>query len=100
MIKYLKYQGRLILRYWFWLWINNETLSWNEFWISKNFREYLKFRKFARWHNLYNEEINFNRQPRFVMIAMLHDYFVHLGYTDAVETDDFGIKYLIWRYTL
>lgn len=100
MIQWLKKQGRLILRYWFWVNVNNETLSWNEFWISKNFEEYLKFRKYVRWHTLYNDVLTFNKQPRFIMIAMLHDYFVYKGYTGVVETDDFGIKYLIWRYTL
>ena len=100
MINWLKKQGRLIMRYYFWIYVDRPSLHWNEFWISKDFQEYLKFRKYARWHNLYTEEITFNRQPRFVMVAMLHDYFVHLGYTGIVETDDFGIKYLIWRYTL
>lgn len=100
MIQWLKKQGRLILRYHFWCWVDNAELSWNEFWIRENFQEYLKFRKYSKWHNLYTEEIPFTRQPRFVMVAILHDYFVYKGYTGVVETDDFGIKYLIWRYTL
>lgn len=100
MIQWFKKQGRLILRYYFWIFVNDSNLAWNEFWISKNFQEYLKFRKFARYHNLYDEEKPFKRQPHFVVIAILHDYFVYLGYSQVVETDNFGIKYLIWRYTL
>lgn len=100
MIAWLKRQGRLLLRYYFWCMADRPSLTWNEFWISRDFKEYLKFRKFARWHSLYEEGTPFTRQPRFLMIVILHDYFCHLGYNGIVETDDFGIKYLIWRYTL
>jgi hypothetical protein len=100
MKNWLKKQGRLLLRYWFWVSLDDSRMKWNEFWISRNFNEYLKFRKFARYDELYEEDLPFTRQKSFIMIAMLHNYFSYLGYRGVVETDDFGIKYLIWRYTL
>ena len=100
MRNWFKRQGRLMLRYWFWLVVDNPTLSWSEFWIDRDFRRYLEFRKFSRYDELYDEELSFLDQPRFTMVAMLHNYFTYLGYRGVVETDDFSIKYLIWRYTL
>lgn len=88
------------LKYWFWVWIDNSNLKWNEFWISKNFKEYLKFRKFSRYLELYDDTKHFTKQDKLSMYAMLHDYFVHLGYKGEVAGTNFDVKYLIWKYTL
>jgi hypothetical protein len=99
MRQFLRNTARWVLRYWFWLEVNRPLLDWKEFWIERNFEEYLKFRKFARWHQLYDENLEYVDQESFIMLAILHDYFFYLGYRGVVQTENFDIKYLIWRYT-
>ena len=82
------------------IFIDNPKLKWNEFWISKNFKEYLKFRKFSRYDKLYDETLPFTKQDKLTMYAMLHNYFVYIGYNGPIVATDAEVRYLIWRYTI
>lgn len=101
MVDFIKTKVQLLVRYWFWLYIDNAELTWREFWISRDWAKFVTFSKFAKNHRLYDVETDFKRQPRFVLIAALHDYLTDKhGYRGVIQTDDFNIKFLIWRYIL
>ena len=97
---YFKNIGRNLLRYYFFLWYDYPSKHWTDFWIGQNFQEYLKFRKYARYHHLFDEQKTYIEQDKLIMYAILHDYFWDKGYKGVVATDNFSVKYLIWRYTL
>lgn len=83
-----------IKKYFFWLFVDQREKEWYDFWINIDLDSYMRFRKFARDHEFYDDNSPITDQDTTSMLSILSDYF------NVEINSTFDAKFYAWLTSL